>query len=98
MKQVNEIEVTKAISLVLKDLMQSNKLTQDKANDLFKIENGIEAHFGRYHSKHNITVSKLFTFCKFYGISLSKFFKLVEEKNKNLKITEKAKSLKKEEE
>lgn len=86
-KQIRITELTEAISEVIKDLVKaSGKSILDLNNEYFT-EYGKNLALERYTStSHNITCSKLFAICDFFEISISDFFKKVEEKNKHLRF------------
>lgn len=86
-KQTKIPELTDAISDVIKDLYkESGKALLDVNNEYFT-EFGKNLALERYTSTdHNITCSKLFAICDYFEISMSEFFKRVEDKNKLLKF------------
>lgn len=88
-RQIKIPELTNAISEVLKKLYKEKggKALLDVNNDYFN-EIGKSLALERYTSSdHNVTCSKLFAICDFLEISLSDFFKLVEEENELLKFS-----------
>lgn len=90
-KQVKIEELTQAISAVIKKLYKGRDgaiLTEN--NDYFA-DIGINLGLERYTSDHNVTCSKLFAICDFLEISLSDFFKLVEEENEELRFNKETK-------
>lgn len=93
-KQIKIYELTQAISEVIKDLYKiKGKALLDENNEYYN-EIGKNLGLERYTSSdHNVTCSKLFAICDFFEISLSDFFKLVEEKNKLLKFDKSTKSI-----
>jgi len=85
-KQIKIEELTKAISIVIKKLYtERGKVILSENNEYFA-EIGINLGLERYTSDHNVTCSKLFAICDFLEISLSDFFILVEEVDKDLKF------------
>ena len=87
MEQIKNRRLLAAISLVLKDLRESKKLSQGQLNDEFKIQRNLSINSGRIESgKHNISVSTLYELCIFFKISISIFLKEVEKKDPTLKM------------
>ena len=86
-KQIKIEELTTSISIVLTKLYtERGKVILSANNDYFS-EIGKNLGLERYtSSEHNVTCSKLFAICNFLEISLSDFFKLVEEENTKLKF------------
>jgi transcriptional regulator with XRE-family HTH domain len=73
MGQLRNTRLLKNIALVLKQLRDNAGLTQDEVYDETKI------HVGRIETaKANLSVSTLAALCKYYKISLSEFYKRVE--------------------
>ncbi|WP_338359822.1 hypothetical protein [Yeosuana marina] len=91
-KQIKIEELTHSISIVLKKLYTDRgKAILGENNDYFS-EIGKNLGLERYTStEHNVTCSKLFAICNFLEISLSDFFKLVEDENENLKFNKNTK-------
>ena len=92
-KQIKIPELTTAISAVITRLYK-NKGEQAllELNNSYYTEIGKSLGLERYTSTdHNVTCSKLFAICDFLEISLSEFFKLVEEENQILKYKEERK-------
>ncbi|WP_163411243.1 hypothetical protein [Flavobacterium ajazii] len=90
-KQIKIEELTNSISTVIKKLYKDrHKAILSENNDYFA-EIGKNLGLERYTSNHNVTCSKLFAICDFLEISLSDFFKLVEEEDKNLKFNKETK-------
>lgn len=89
-KQIKILELTSAISEVIKDLYKERgKAVLDENNEYF-IDIGKNLGLERYTStNHNVTCSKLFAICDFFEISMSDFFTKVEEKNKHLVFSKK---------
>ncbi|MCX8530856.1 hypothetical protein [Chryseobacterium luquanense] len=86
-KQVKIIELTQAISDVIKDLYKEKGTALLDENNQYFNEVGKNLGLERYTSTdHNVTCSKLFAICDFFEISLSEFFKRAEEKNELLKF------------
>jgi transcriptional regulator with XRE-family HTH domain len=74
MGQLRNNNLLKNIAVVLKQLRDNTGLTQDEVYDETKI------HVGRIETaKANLTVSTLAALCSYYEISLSEFYKKVEE-------------------
>ena len=62
---------------------KSSKLSQEDVMNDIKINTGISIHIGRIETAvNNITISNLSLLCDYYGVSLSKFFSLVENEMK----------------
>lgn len=90
MKQIKNTQLLAAMRTTLKELRAETGLTQDAViTDIFDRRNTtinlarIETGIG------NISPSTLFLLCEYYKISISNFFRRVEEIDKKLKITEK---------
>ena len=85
-KQTKIPELTEAISEVIKDLYKKSEKSILDMNNEYYSEFGKNLALERYTSTdHNITCSKLFAICDYFEISMSEFFKRVEDKNKLLK-------------
>ncbi len=87
-KQIKIPELTQAISNVLRKIYKEKggKALLAVNNDYYS-DIGKNLGLERYTSTdHNVTCSKLFAICDFLEISLSDFFKLVEEENDLLKF------------
>lgn len=91
-KQIKIEELTKAITVVITKLYtQRGKAILDENNEYFA-DIGKNLGLERYSSSdHNVTCSKLFAICDYLEISLSEFFKLVEDENNELKFSKKNK-------
>jgi transcriptional regulator with XRE-family HTH domain len=86
-KQIKILELTSAISEVLKRLYRERGKALLEQNNSYYSEIGKNLGLERYTSTdHNVTCSKLFAICDFLEISLSDFFKLVEEENQKLQF------------
>lgn len=86
-KQIKIPELTKAISIVLKKLYKERGKAILEQNNTYYTEIGKNLGLERYTSTdHNVTCSKLFAICDFLEISLSDFFKMVEEQDKKLEF------------
>lgn len=85
-KQIKIEELTKAISTVIKKLYKDRNGVVLSENNEYFTEIGKNLGLERYISDHNVTCSKLFAICDFLDISLSDFFKLVEEEDEELKF------------
>ncbi len=74
MAQIKDITLLQKIATVLKEIREANGLTQ---NDVYY---DTKIHIGRIESyKVNLTVSTLSILCQYFEISLSNFYKRVEE-------------------
>ncbi len=74
MSQIRDTKLLQRIALVIKELRDEKKLTQE---DVF---NDTNIHIGRIEtSKANVTVSTLSALCKYFKIRVSDFHKRVEE-------------------
>lgn len=74
MTQLRDERLLKKIALVVKNLREQEALSQET------VYNEINIHIGRIETaKANLSVSTLSQICKYFKISLSQFFKLVEE-------------------
>jgi len=74
MGQLRNTRLLKNIAIVLKQLREGVGLTQDEVYDATKI------HVGRIETaKANLSVSTLSALCKYYKITLSEFYKRVED-------------------
>jgi transcriptional regulator with XRE-family HTH domain len=87
MEQIKNIVLLQAIRLVLKDLRSSASLSQDAViTDIYDLKK-ITINLGRIEAGDgNISPSTLFLLCEYYKISISDFFKRVEEVDEKLKI------------
>ncbi len=90
MKQIKNIQLLIAMRTVLQELRASTGLTQDAIiSDIFDAKN-TTINLARIETGNgNISPSTLFLLCEYYKISLSNFFKRVEEIDKKLHIKEK---------
>lgn len=90
MEQIKNERLLSAIKLVLKELRAESGLTQEQVANNIKANKDLSIHIGRNETRNqNMSVSTLYELCEYYKISLSAFFKKVEEIDKELKITEK---------
>lgn len=89
MKQLKNTALLIAIRKVLQDLRAETKLAQDAViTDIFDSKN-VTINLARIETgTGNISPSTLFLLCEYYKISISNFFKKVEEVDKKLKIVE----------
>lgn len=89
MKQIKNIQLLAAIRKVLQDLRAETKLTQDAVIiDIFDAKN-VTINLARIETGDgNISPSTLFLLCEYYKISISNFFKRVEDVDKGLKIND----------
>ena len=87
MKQIKNTKLLHAIRKVLQDLRAETKLSQDSViTDIFDSKN-VTINLARIETGNgNISASTLYLLCEYYKISISKFFKKVEEADKELKI------------
>ncbi|UPT70960.1 MAG: hypothetical protein M0D53_00655 [Flavobacterium sp. JAD_PAG50586_2] len=90
MKQLKNIELLIAIRKVLQDLRAETTLSQDAViTDIFDSKN-VTINLARIETGDgNISPSTLFLLCEYYKISISNFFRKVEEVDKKLRISEK---------
>ena len=73
-KQIKNSKLLKGIAAVLKELRDVKNVSQEE------VYNDTNIHVGRIETaKANPTVSTLAALCKYFGISLSDFYKRVEE-------------------
>jgi len=74
MANLKDIKLLQKIALILKELREEKKLSQEE------VYNDTNIHIGRIETgKGNISVSTLATLCKYYQIKLSDFLKMVEK-------------------
>ena len=74
MSQLKDIKLLQKIALILKELRDEKELSQEE------VYNDTNIHIGRIETgKGNISVSTLAALCKYYGIKLSDFLKMVEK-------------------
>lgn len=73
MAQIRDFKLLKKIALVIKELRESRKVTQED------VYNELNIHIARIESaQSNISVSTLSALCSYFKISLSDFYKKVE--------------------
>lgn len=90
MKQIKNIELLDAIRKVLQDLRAETKLAQDAVINDISVAKNVTINLARIETgKGNISPSTLFLLCEYYKITISNFFKKVEEVDKKLKINDK---------
>ena len=79
--------ISHAIRKVLQNLRAETTLSQDSViTDIFDSKN-VTINLARIETgSGNISTSTLYLLCEYYKISISKFFKKVEEADKELKI------------
>ena len=89
-KQYVNKDFVKAVCDILKEIRERDDRTQDDVSvDIFN-DIKYNFHIGRLEtSGGNMRLSTLFELCKTYGVSMSEFFKKLEEKYYSLKITPK---------
>ena len=76
-----------AIRKVLQDLRAKNNLSQESVITDIMDSKKTTLNLARIETgKGNISASTIYLLCEYYKISLSDFFKKVEEINKHLKI------------
>lgn len=91
-KQIKVKELVCAISIVISRLYKERGKVILAENNEYFTEIGKNLGLERYtSSNHNITCSKLYAICDFLEISLSEFFRLVEEEDNRLKFDKKYK-------
>ena len=74
MGQIKNKKLLKDIAILLKELREERNLTQE---DFY---NDTNIHIGRIETgRNNISISTLEAICKYYNLSLSKFFILLEK-------------------
>ena len=74
MGQIKNKKLLKDIAILLKELREERNLTQE---DFY---NDTNIHIGRIETgRNNISISTLEAICKYYNLSLSKFFTLLEK-------------------
>jgi transcriptional regulator with XRE-family HTH domain len=73
MGQIRNIVLLKKIAIVLKQLRETNQLTQED------VYNDTNIHIGRIEAYQvNLSVSTLSSLCNYFDIALSEFHKKVE--------------------
>lgn len=74
MGQIKNKKLLKAIAIQLKELRESNNITQE---DFY---NDTSIHIARIETGNsNITISTLDAICKYFDLSISKFFSKLEK-------------------
>lgn len=87
MGQIKNIELLKAIRTVLQDLRAGTGLSQEAVITDIMDSKHTTLNLARIETgKGNISASTLYLLCDYYKITLSDFFKRVEEINNNMKI------------
>jgi len=87
MGQIKNIELLTAMRIVLKELRAKTGLVQESVITDILESKGVTINLARVETgTGNISPSTLFLLCEYYKISLSEFFKRVENKNSLLKI------------
>jgi transcriptional regulator with XRE-family HTH domain len=87
MEQIKNERLLSAVKLVLKELRAKSGLTQEQVANNIKANKDLSIHIGRNETgNQNMTVSTLYELCEYYKVSISEFFKRVEEVDKGLKI------------
>ena len=73
MPQIRDTKLLQKIAIIIKQLREKEKLTQED------VYNDINIHIGRIETaKANLSVSTLSALCKYFKITLSEFHKKVE--------------------
>lgn len=73
-EQIRNNKLLKGIATVLKELRDAKAISQEE------VYNDTNIHVGRIETaKANPTVSTIAALCKYFGISLSEFYKKVED-------------------
>jgi transcriptional regulator with XRE-family HTH domain len=89
MEQIKNKRLLSAIRLILKELRAETGLTQEQVANNIKVNKDLSIHIGRNETgNQNLSVSTLYELCEYYNLSLSEFFKRVEEVDKGLKIND----------
>lgn len=90
MKQIKNNQLLAAMRDVLKELRAETGLSQDAViTDIYDLQS-TTINLARIETGDgNISPSTLFMLCEYYKISISNFFKRVEEKDKTLIINSK---------
>jgi transcriptional regulator with XRE-family HTH domain len=87
MEQIKNERLLSAVRLVLKELRAKSGLTQEQVANNIKANKDLSIHIGRNETgSQNMSVSTLYELCEYYKVSISEFFKRVEEVDKGLKI------------
>jgi transcriptional regulator with XRE-family HTH domain len=87
MEQIKNERLLSAVKQVLKELRAKTGLTQEQVANNIKANKDLSIHIGRNETgNQNMTVSTLYELCEYYKLSISEFFKRVEEVDKGLKI------------
>jgi transcriptional regulator with XRE-family HTH domain len=87
MEQIKNERLLSAVKQVLKELRAKTGLTQEQVANNIKANKDLSIHIGRNETgNQNMTVSTLYELCEYYKVSISEFFKRVEEVDKGLKI------------
>lgn len=87
MEQIKNERLLSAVKLVLKELRAKTGLTQEQIANNIKANKDLSIHIGRNETgKQNMTISTLYELCEYYNVSISDFFKRVEDVDNGLKI------------
>ena len=87
MGQIKNDKLLTAVQLVLKELRSKTGLSQEQVANDIKANKNLSIHIARNESaKLNLSISTLYELCEYYQISMSDFFKRVEEVDDKLKI------------
>lgn len=90
MGQIKNDKLLTAVKLVLKELRSKTGLSQEQVANDIKTNKNLSIHIARNESANlNISISTLYELCEYYQISVSDFFKRVEEVNSELLINKK---------
>ena len=80
MSQYIDKEFLKAISVVSKEFRKDKNVTQETVNNDIREASGVAFHIGRIETgQSNFSISTLLLLCEYYKVTLSDFFKRVEE-------------------
>lgn len=89
MEQIKNKRLLSAIRLILKELRAETGLTQEQVANNIKVNKDLSIHIGRNETgNQNLSVSTLYELCEYYNLSLSEFFKRVEDVDEGLKIND----------
>ena len=87
MEQIKNERLLSAVKLVLKELRAKTGLTQEQIANNIKANKDLSIHIGRNETgNQNMTISTIYELCEYYKVSISDFFKRVEEIDNELKI------------
>jgi transcriptional regulator with XRE-family HTH domain len=73
MEQIRDTKLLQRIALIIKQLREGKGVSQEE------VYNDINIHIGRIETaKANLTVSTLSALCKYFKVTMSEFFEMVE--------------------